>query len=32
LVKEQLAWRCPVKVIIKESGSVIKESWDIEYI
>ena len=32
LVKEQLAWRCPVKVILKESGSTIKETWDIERI
>lgn len=32
LLREQLAWRCPVKVIIKESGSVIKETWDINYV
>lgn len=32
LLREQLAWRCPVKVIIKESGSVIKEKWDITYV
>lgn len=32
LIKEQLAWRCPVKVIFKESGSVIKETWNIEHI
>lgn len=31
LLREQLAWRCPVKVIIKESGSEIKENWDITY-
>lgn len=32
LVREQLAWRCPVKVVIKESGSVIKETWDITHL
>ena len=32
LLREQLAWRCPVKVIIQESGSVIKETWDINYV
>ena len=32
LLQEQLAWRCPVKVIIKESGSEIKETWDITYV
>jgi len=32
LLREQLAWRCPVKVIIKQSGSTIKETWDITYI
>ena len=31
LVKEQLAWRCPVKVVLKQSGSLIKESWNIKY-
>jgi len=32
LVREQLDWRCPVKVIVRQSGSVIKENWDIEYV
>ena len=32
LVKEQLAWRCPVKVVLKQSGSLIKETWDIKYV
>ncbi len=32
LLRDQLAWRCPVKVIIKESGSEIKETWDITYV
>lgn len=32
LLRKQLAWRCPVKVIIQESGSVIKETWDINYV
>jgi len=32
LLREQLAWRCPVKVIIRESGSLIKENWDITYV
>jgi len=32
LLREQLAWRCPVKVIVQESGSVIKETWDITYV
>lgn len=31
ILKEELVWRCPVKVIIKASGSTIKEKWDIEY-
>ncbi len=30
--REELAWRCPVKVIIKESGSLIMETWEIEHI
>ncbi len=32
ILKQQLAWRCPVKLILKQSGSLIKESWDIEYV
>lgn len=32
LLREQLAWRCPVKVIMKESGSEIQETWDITYV
>lgn len=32
LLREQLAWRCPVKVIMKQSGSEIKETWDITYV
>lgn len=32
LLREQLAWRCPVKVIIAQSGSEIKETWDITYV
>lgn len=30
--REELDWRCPVKVIIRESGSKIVEDWQIEYI
>ena len=30
--REELEWRCPVKVIIRESGSKIVEDWKIEYI
>jgi len=32
LLREQLAWRCPVKVIVRQSGSVIRETWDITYV
>lgn len=32
ILKEELAWRCPVKVIIRESGSELKEDWQIEYL
>ena len=32
ILKEELAWRCPVKVIIRESGSEFKEDWQIEYL
>jgi len=31
-LREELAWRCPVKVIIAQSGSTIKETWDITYV
>jgi putative redox protein len=31
LLREQLAWRCPVKVITRQSGTTIKEVWDITY-
>lgn len=32
ILKEELAWRCPVSVILRESGSEIKETWEIEYL
>ncbi len=31
-LKEELAWRCPVSVVIRESGSDVKETWDIQYL
>jgi putative redox protein len=32
LLREQLTWRCPVKKIIAQAGTTIKESWDITYV
>jgi putative redox protein len=32
ILREELAWRCPVSVIIRESGSEVKETWEIEYL
>lgn len=31
-LKAELAWRCPVSVIMRESGSAIIETWNIEHI
>jgi putative redox protein len=32
ILREELAWRCPVSVVIRESGSEVKETWEIEYL
>lgn len=32
VLREELNWRCPVKVIMRESGSNIEESWHIDHI
>jgi putative redox protein len=32
LLKEELAWRCPVSVVLRQSGSEIMEAWEIEYL
>ncbi len=32
ILKDELAWRCPVSVIIRESGSEVKEAWEIEHL
>jgi putative redox protein len=32
ILREELAWRCPVSVVIRESGSEVKETWEIEHL
>ena len=32
ILQGELAWRCPVSVVIRQSGSEVKETWEIEYL
>ena len=32
VLREELAWRCPVSVVIRQSGSEVKETWEIDYL
>lgn len=31
-LKEELAWRCPVSVILRQSGTVINEIWSVTHV